>query len=221
MSRWPFLCNLSSSDCVNESISSCLPTGSGRRTRDGEDSAASGNDRSLKLSESLRLALEASLRRADASAGVTPIAAAATCRGPNASTSGGVVRRRRDASESREVGSLNSGPTSCVTVSDSPALSAWPQLAGGNLPGVCGRGLGTGTVRLRFSGFGGGRRSGGVDIGHSPSRSSGRQVTALGVRQRGLRLLHHGRCKSQCTLLKLERYAVTTTKNAMFPSYLP
>ena len=161
-------------------------------------------------------------RRADASSGVTPIAAAAICRGLNASTFGGVVRRRRDASESREVGSLNSGPTSCVTVSDSPALSAWPQLAGGNLPGVCGRGLGTGTVRLRLSGFGGGRRSGGVDIGRSPSRSSGRQVTALGAAPArparcstpwGL-----GRCKSQ---MYSNFNVTTTTKSKRSPSYSP
>ena len=194
MARWPIFCNLSSSECVNESISSCLLASSGRSTAgDGEDSTVAENDRSLKLSASLWWALEASLRRsaslrrADASAGVTPIAAAASCRGPNASTLGGVVRRRRDASESREGGSFDSGLSSCFTVSDSPALSAWPQLAGGNLlPGVCGRGLGTGTVRLRFSGFGGGRRGGGDDIGRSPSRSSGRQVTAVGALAEGL-----------------------------------
>lgn len=125
MARWPFVSILPSSVCASKSIVSCLFTSSGRGTkRDLEASAVAGEgdeSRSLRLAVAIEVA---PARRADASAGVTPIAAAATCRGLNASTFGGVARRRRDASESRE-GSLDCGASAGgVTVPDSPALSA-------------------------------------------------------------------------------------------------
>ena len=113
-------------------------------------------------------------RRADASGctGVTPIAAAALCMLPRAPSAAvdACLMRRRDPSDNVVTAPLDGAGG--VSASDSPALSAWPQLAGGDLLlGVCGRGtncggrgLTVGSVWLRFSGFGRGRPAGGDDM---------------------------------------------------------